>query len=112
MKDLNYKIILYIILIPLIILFIIFAFVTKETNLMNLEQKARLVFIIIYLLVLFIIISVPLIEYGKDFFLIDREAKVQWTRKYVWELKEELELLWEADELQKKITSFKNKMKK
>jgi len=64
-------------LIPLIILWIIFAFITKETNLMNIEQQDRVLFILIYLFMLFIIISVPLIEYGKDFFLIDREEKVQ-----------------------------------
>lgn len=48
-----------------------------------------------------------------DWFLksVPREEKVQWVKKYIGELHEELKLYAEAVELQRKVNDFKKNIK-
>lgn len=67
---------------------------------------------IFYLLFEFILIFISVFIYIETpDFLKEKtpEQKKAWLKKYIWDLHEELSLLWEAYALQKKISEFRSK---
>ena len=105
----KWKIIRYVTL-AILIVYLCIAFITVDINFLNWGEAPRVFFIFFSFVASSFVIFIPISEWFYD--KKDPAKEVPKMKRYVGELREELQLIHEAYELEKKVDEFRIRNKK
>jgi len=110
--------IFYIVLLPLIILYIIFSFINNNLNIFGLHQKEKILFIILYFFIMLFIMAFIIIwnDNYKDIFFISEEDYLYGKNNKIEEInkltRERIKILKEQKNLKKEYKEVLNNILK